>query len=203
MFFWRFYKDKQTSDFGYFGYAWLDAHNMLSSTQRANLDVSLHVKNKLHFFTSSLRILRFDWSTAFRSISFRLFPGKTYHKIFQKIQKAYFGAILGNFCPNLEKNEFFLKKCSVSFLIFQLSTMVQKIREKFTDRQTDSQTDRKTDRQTDRQAEDSDFIGPSIEHGSRKSNLQNATLIEEEKIIANLILSSKLWYFGQICTILK
>ena len=49
---------------------------------------------------------------------------------------------MGNFCPNLEKNEFFWIKCSVSFLIFQLSTMVQKIRKKLTDRQTDRQIDR-------------------------------------------------------------
>ena len=46
--------------------------------------------------------------------------------------------------------------------------------------------DRWTDRQTDRQTENSDFIGPSIGQGFKKSNLvQNATLLEEEKIIAN------------------
>ena len=51
---------------------------------------------------------------------------------------------------------------------------------------TEFNTELLMDRQTDRQAENSSFIGPSIGQGSKKSNLeQNATLIEEEKIIAN------------------
>ena len=39
---------------------------------------------------------------------------------------------------------------------------------------------------TDRQTENSDIIGPSIEQGSKKSNLeQNATITEEETTISN------------------
>ena len=34
---------------------------------------------------------------------------------FSKNQKLYFGVLLGNFCPTLEKNEFSWKKCSASF----------------------------------------------------------------------------------------
>ena len=55
-----------------------------------------------------------------------------------------------------------------------------------TDRQTDKQTDRQTNRQTDRQTENSDFIGPFLDQGSKKSNLEHSkTLFEREKIIVN------------------
>ena len=50
MFFWRYCKDTQTSYFGFFGYAWLDTHNMTKSDCRK----FRCFKNKLHFFTSSL-----------------------------------------------------------------------------------------------------------------------------------------------------
>ena len=61
-------------------------------------------------------------------------------------------------------------------IIYHVAKNQKKINNPFTE----------SDRQIDRQAENSDFIGPSIRQGSKKSNLeQNATLIEEEKIIAN------------------
>ena len=47
-------------------------------------------------------------------------------KFFKKSKKTYFGAILGPFCPNLGINEFWHK--SASFSIFELSTIVPKIR---------------------------------------------------------------------------
>ena len=37
-------------------------------------------------------------------------------KFFKKTQKHYFGVILGNFCPNLAKNEFSWKKGIWQFL---------------------------------------------------------------------------------------
>ena len=44
------------------------------------------------------------------------FSGKTNNKIFQKIHKLYFGAILSFFCPTLGKNEFSWKKGLCRFL---------------------------------------------------------------------------------------
>ena len=56
----------------------------------------------------------------------------------------------------------------------------------------------------DRQTENSDFIGLYVGRGSKKSNLeQSATLFERDKIIVHYILSWKLWYIGQLYTILK
>ena len=90
-------------------------------------DVYLQAKNRFHnslLFSDILfhRILQFDLSTAFWSITqepefrqiwdwwwnitnstsfcFRLFPGKTNDKFFQKIQNNI------SFCPNLGKNKF-------------------------------------------------------------------------------------------------
>ena len=130
------------------------------------------------------RILQFNWSIAFRPITlepefcqicdsdlcrkindntsfhFKLFLGKNYHKIFQKIQKLYFGL------------NFPLKSALSVFKYSNYLTMVQKIRKKInnsflslmldcwwtdsqldrqTDRQTDGQEDRQTDKQTDRE----------------------------------------------------
>ena len=69
---------------------------------------------------------------------------------------------------------------SCQFLSILIIYHVAKNQKKINNRFTES------DRQIDRQAENSDFIGSSIGQGSKKSNLeQNATLIEEEKIIAN------------------
>ena len=47
---------------------------------------------------------------------FRFFPEKLMTKRFKKSEKSYFGAILGSFCPNLEKNEFSSKKGFRQFL---------------------------------------------------------------------------------------
>ena len=62
------------------------------------------------------------------SFHFRILPRKTNAKILQKIAKPYFRTIVGPFSPNLGKNKIPGKKESVSFLLFQLSTIVQKIR---------------------------------------------------------------------------
>ena len=48
------------------------------------------------------------------SFHFRLFLGKTKDRIVQKIQKPYFGVILGTFSPNLCRNKFFWETDSVS-----------------------------------------------------------------------------------------
>ena len=123
-----------------------------------DFDVYLHAKNKLHHSLLSwkitfYRILQFDWLTAFWPITrepefcqiwdwwwninnnigfhFKLFPGKTNDNIFQKVQKTYLAAILGPFCPNLDKNELSWKKGSVSYYIFQLYTIVPKIRKNY------------------------------------------------------------------------
>ena len=54
-------------------------------------------------------------------------------KIFKKSNNTNSGAILGHFCPNLakKKNNFSGKKGSASFYIFQLSTIVPKIRKNY------------------------------------------------------------------------
>ena len=50
----------------------------------------------------------------------------------------------------------------------------------------DRQTDRQKDRQTGRQIENSNFIGPSIGQGSKKSNLEHRVILfEREKVIVN------------------
>ena len=67
------------------------------------------------------------------SISFiilRLFSRKTNDKIFQKIKKTLFRGHLGFFQPKFGQKLIFLEKKFVSFLIFQLSTIVQKIGKK-------------------------------------------------------------------------
>ena len=77
------------------------------------------------------------------SFHIRLFPGKTNGKIFQKIEISYLGAIFGPFCPNLCRNEFSWKKGSVSFEVFQLSTIMQKNQKKLMSHsQEKCQTDR-------------------------------------------------------------
>ena len=57
----------------------------------------------------------------------------------------------------------------------------------------------------DIQTEDSDFIGPSIRQGSKKSYFEqkSVTLFEREKIIVNQMLSRKLWHVRLIYSILK
>ena len=60
------------------------------------------------------------------------------------------------------KKNFSVKKGSVSFQIFRLSTTVRKM----PDGRTDSQTD-KTDRQTNRRTENGDLIGAPEGRGSK------------------------------------
>ena len=129
---------------------------------------------KINFIISSVpwditcqRILQFDWLTAFRpitrepefcqirdwwrninnNINFYLdyFQEKIL-KIFFKIPKKLFWAILGNFCPNLGKNEFSWKK---GLSVWHI------------------------DSQTERQTEDS---GPTVGQRSNKSNLDRVWL---------------------------
>ena len=59
-----------------------------------------------------------------------LFPGKTKDKMFQKIQKKKktFWGHFGCFLPKSGQKWIFLEKVFVSFWIFQLSTIVQKVR---------------------------------------------------------------------------
>ena len=105
-------------------------------------------KNKLH--NSILTILHFKesrnfiglllattimpdmfWWNSNNNISFhyRLFPRKTnMTKLLKKSPKPYFGPILVPFAQMWVKNEFSWKKGSVSFSIFELPTIVPKIR---------------------------------------------------------------------------
>ena len=134
--------------FGYFGHAWLHSPKMIV------FNVYLHAKNKLHnsllsYNITFQRILKFDWLAAFwpitwdpklyqicwwninNNISFhyRLFPRKTnITKFFKKSQNpilAPFWALLPKLGP---KMNFPGKKGSVSFSIFELPTIVPKIR---------------------------------------------------------------------------
>ena len=72
-------------------------------------------------------------------------------KFFRKSKKPYLGAILGPFCPNLEKNEFSWKKGPCQFLnipiIFHRAKNQKKIMTHYFEKcRTDGQTDRQTDR---------------------------------------------------------
>ena len=133
----------------------------------------MHTKNKFHHslfswdFTFS-RILQLDWPTVFWPITwepefcqiwywwrniinnisfhFRSFPGKTNHKILQKIQKK---TILGPFWslfPKLGKNKFSWKKRALSVLKYSNylplwkkseKTNYQFLRKMLNDKQTD------------------------------------------------------------------
>ena len=66
-------------------------------------------------------------------------------KMFQKIQKTYFGAILDHFCPNLAKMNFLEKRA--------LSAFEHSFHNQFHEKNAEM-----TDRQT----------GPSIEQGPKK-----------------------------------
>ena len=148
-----------------------------------NLDVYLSATNILHHSLLSWditfwRILQFDWLTVFSPITrepefcqikdwwwninnninfhFELFTRKTINKIFQKIEKPYFGAILDPFCKDLGKNEFSWKKRLCQFLNILIIYHHTKNQKKImchswgkcrTDGRTDRQTD-KGDRQT-------------------------------------------------------
>ena len=133
--------------FGYFGNAWLHSPKLIV------FNVYLHVKNKLHISLLSYnitfwRILQFDGLAAFRPITwdpilcqicwwiinnnisfhYRLFPRKTSQN-FLKYPKntilSPFWALLPKLGPKLN---FPGKKGSASFSIFELPTIVPKIR---------------------------------------------------------------------------
>ena len=99
-------------------------------------------------------------------------------KIFQKIQKIpILGAILGNFYPNMGKNDFSWKKGLCQFLNNPIIYMVKKIWKK-----EPPIPDKNAKLLVVRQTENSDFIGPCVGQGSKKSNLeQSATFFEREK----------------------
>ena len=120
--------------FEYFRHACLCIPKMIISTCRTLQCLSVCKKLSLSF-TSFLRyyILKnlgirlvksilakiWDWWWNIKtgiSCHVRVFSGKTNDKIFQKIQKKSFGAILGPFFPNLGKNEFSWEKRLCQFL---------------------------------------------------------------------------------------
>ena len=95
-------------------------------------------------------------------------------KFFKKSKKtSNFGGILGPLCPNLDKNEFSLKKEPSQFLdipiIWHRAKKHKKLLSHFWEK-------RWADQWTDRQTENSDFIGPSIR---RVSNNRNVSQLQE------------------------
>ena len=99
-------------------------------------------------------------------------------KFFKKSKNPNFGAILGNFCPNLGKNESSWKKGLCQFLNNPIMYHGAKNLRRVTTR-----SDKNTELLMDRQTENSGFIGTSIGQGSKVSNLeQSATLFEKEKL---------------------
>ena len=151
IFFWRYCKDMHISYFGYFGHVWLRILKMIVSTRRKFRCLSVCRKYFLSF-TSLLRhyILRnsaiwlantmlvlnsgtrkfatyeIDGEISMTILVFILdyFLEKLTTKSFKKSKWPYFGTILGPFSSNLGKNEFSWKKGSVSFYVFQLSTIM-------------------------------------------------------------------------------
>ena len=81
----------------------------------------------------------------------------------KKSQKPYFEAILSLSAQIWAKIKLSEEKESVSFKIFQLSTIVQKIRKKNNDPLLRKMPNRQTVKKTD----NSDFIGPSVRQGSK------------------------------------
>ena len=144
MLFWRYCKDMQTSYFGYFGHAWLHTPKMIVSTctrlwclsvckkQTSSFTSFLRyyiLKNPAVWLADSILIHTITWELEFCqiwdwwwninnniSLHFRLFPRKSDDKIFQKIPKPYFGAILSPLCQTLGKNEFSWKAGLCQFL---------------------------------------------------------------------------------------
>ena len=141
-------------DIGYFGHAQLHSPKMTVSpcwrlwclsASKNKLDNSLLSHN-----ITFKRIVQFDWPAAFSLITgdpklchtcwwnissniifaYRLFPRKTnMTKFFKKMQKTLFWGHSGHFLHKLgPKMNFTRKKGSVSFSIFDLSTIVPKIR---------------------------------------------------------------------------
>ena len=105
--------------------------------------------------------------------------------------------ILGNFYPNLKRNEFFWKKGKI---IFQISTSVQKIWKK-----KQPVPDKNSKLLIDRETEDNNFIGTTVGQGVQKiiSGTEECDSLWEAKNNRKLNLSGKLWYLGQIYTLLK
>ena len=151
MFLWRYCKEKQTSCFGYLLWARLTAHTQNDSIKETSMFICMPIINFInHFFLEILhfkescnligwqhRELEFcqiwDWWWNINnniSFHFRLFPRKTNDKIFLKIKKIFLGQFLALFAQIWAKMNFSQKRGSVSFLIFQLSTISPKIRKK-------------------------------------------------------------------------
>ena len=134
-FFWRYCKDMQTSYFGYFGHACLHTPKMIVSTCRTlrclsaclsflryyilkNPAICLAVSILAH--NSRTRTFP-DMRLAMKSVTVLVFIldyflEKIIIKLSKKSKKTYFGAILGPFFPNLDKNEFSWRKELCQFL---------------------------------------------------------------------------------------
>ena len=98
---------------------------------------------------------------------------------FKKSKNPNFGAILSNFYPNLGKNEFSWKKGLCQFLNIPVIYHGAKNLRKVT-----THSDKNAELLMPKQTENSGFIGPSIEQGSKNSNLeQSETLFEREKLL--------------------
>ena len=94
------------------------------------------------------------------SFHFRLFPGKSNDKIFQRnLKKHSLGTFLDPFLPKFEQKWIFLENGLCLFL-FLLSTIMRKM----------------SNWLTDRQMENSDFKGPSAGRGSNEALLYFFTL---------------------------
>ena len=141
MLYWRYCKDMQTSYFGYFGHAWLDAKKMIVPTCRRPRCLSASqkytssftsflryyiLKNHAVWFADNIlvhnsrnRILPDWWWNINNNISvyFRLFSRKTNYKIFQKIKETLLQGHFGYFLPKFEQKliNFPGKGGSVSF----------------------------------------------------------------------------------------
>ena len=116
------------------------------------------------------QILDWWWNTDNNiSFHFSLFSEKINDKIFQKIQKKTYVAILGTFCPNLGKIEFSCKKRLCQFLNITIIYHRAKNQKKLISHScekclTDSGTDRQTDGQMYRRRW---FYRTSVEWGCR------------------------------------
>ena len=209
-FFCRYCKDMQTSYFGYFGHACL--HTPTIESTCGTLRCLSACQKYISSFTSFLRfyILKnpaVDCSTVFwpttaepefcqiwdwwRNINynisfhFRLFPGETNDKLFQKIQKNLCWGYFGPFLPKSGQKWIFLEKGLYQF--YKYSNYLpsckksEKTNELFLRKMPNWQTDGQTD--------NSYFIGPSVGWGSNKlKGIVNGKTLDINKKKTNFLL---------------
>ena len=135
-----------------------------------NFRVYLQAKNQLHPPFVSGDIAKICKLSLLDTLGIPHFPiPKCILDFFQEklmtkcFKKPYFGDILGSFCPNSGKTEFFWKERLCQFLNIPIIYHRAKNQNKLISHSWEKCW---TDGQTDRRTDNGDFIGPSLGRGS-------------------------------------